>query len=164
MHAMTAAHKTLPLGVFVKVRNLDNSSETVVRINDRGPFVKGRIIDLSFAAAKKLGVDRAGTAPVRVEALGYRGTEADKYNPPETYDTGVYSVQIGSFKEQKNAVRLSAETQKIFGFSEIHTITIQDEIFFRVYAGKYTSLRTAEEAEQHFSEHGYPGSFVVSLE
>ena len=55
MNAMTAAHKTLPLGVFVKVLNKENGQETVVRVNDRGPFVKDRIIDLSYSAAKKLG-------------------------------------------------------------------------------------------------------------
>jgi rare lipoprotein A len=72
MHAMTAAHKTLPLGVFVKVQNTTNGREAVVRVNDRGPFVKGRVIDLSYAAAKRLGVDIAGTGFVRIEALGYQ--------------------------------------------------------------------------------------------
>ena len=164
MHAMTAAHKTLPLGVFVKVKNTDNGRETVVRVNDRGPFVKGRIIDLSYAAAKKLGVDIAGTAPVRIEALGYRGSGADQYKALESYDAGTYTVQIGSFKEYANAQRLSAEMTKLFGFSETHMTNIDGAIFYRVYVGKYTSLKTAEEAEKKFTEHGYPGSFTVALE
>ena len=63
MYSMTAAHKTLPLGVYVRVHNLANGRQAVVRINDRGPFVKGRIIDLSYAAAKDLGVVGPGTAP-----------------------------------------------------------------------------------------------------
>jgi rare lipoprotein A len=164
MHAMTAAHKTLPLGVFVKVKNTDNGRETIVRVNDRGPFVKGRVIDLSYAAAIRLGVDVAGTAPVRIEALGYRLPGAEKYDAPENYDTGSYTVQVGSFKEYSNAERLSEGMQKLFGFSEIHKSDVNGETFYRVYAGKYTSLSAAETAERDFSEHGYPGSFTVALE
>jgi rare lipoprotein A len=164
MHAMTAAHKTLPLGVFVRVQNSDNGREAVVRVNDRGPFVKGRIIDLSYSAAKMLGVDIVGTAPVRVEALGYRGTGGEQYKQLENYDAGNYTVQVGSFKEYGNAERLSGEMKKITGFSEIHTANINGETFYRVYAGKYASLKAADEAEREFSAHGYPGSFTVALE
>ena len=164
MNAMTAAHKTLPLGVFIKVKNTDNGRETVVRVNDRGPFVKGRILDLSYAAAKKLGVDVAGTAPIRIEALGYSGTSAGKYNAPESYDTGTYTVQIGSFKEYANAQRLSMDMRNIHGFSEVHMTLINSENFYRVYAGKYASLRAAEHAEKEFADHGFPGSFTVSMD
>ncbi len=164
MRAMTAAHKTLPLGVFVKVKNTDNGKETVVRVNDRGPFVKERIIDLSYAAAVKLGVDVKGTAPVRIEALGYSTQGTEKYNAPETYDTGSYTVQIGSFKNYSNAQRLSENMRRMFGFSEIHKTDVNGETFFRVYAGKYSSMREAEIAESDFSDHGYPGCFIVALD
>jgi len=164
MNAMTAAHKTLPLGVFVKVKNTRNGQEAIVRVNDRGPFVKGRVLDLSYAAAKKLGVDIAGTAPVRIEALGYRAPGADKYQAPDNYDTGAYTVQIGSFKEYGNAQRLSDEMKKLFGFSEVHVTSLNGGNFFRVYAGKYTSLHAAEKAEREFAERGYTGSFTVGLE
>jgi rare lipoprotein A len=163
MNAMTAAHKTLPLGVYVKVHNTDNGREEIVRVNDRGPFVKGRIIDLSYAAAKKLGVDVAGTAPVRIEALGYSAGKGE-YKEPATYDSGNYTVQVGSFKEYANAARLSGELKNLFGFSEAHLTNVNGEFFYRVYAGKYTSLKAAETAEKNFAEHGYPGSFVVSLD
>jgi len=164
MHAMTAAHKTLPLGVYVKVENRKNGREIVVRVNDRGPFVKGRIIDLSFEAAKKLGVTAEGTAPVRVEALGYQGTGAEKYKAPETYDAGSYTVQVGSFKEQANADRLSEQMKKLSGFSDVRLTDVNNEAFYRVYAGKYGSLEAAEAAEEKLTEQGYPGSFVVSLD
>ena len=166
MHAMTAAHKTLPLGVFVKVRNRENGQEIVVRVNDRGPFVKNRIIDLSYTAAKKLDVDKKGTAPVRIEALGYRatGTSGEEYRTPENYDSGNYSVQIGSFKDYQNARRLSEEMRKLHGNSEVKTATVNDDLFYQVRAGKYISLKAAEDAEENFSDHGYPGSFVVSLD
>lgn len=69
MHALTAAHKTLPFGTRVKVTNLDNSKSVVVKINDRGPFTKGRIIDLSYAAAKKVGMIESGVARVRIKVV-----------------------------------------------------------------------------------------------
>lgn len=164
MHAMTAAHKTLPLGVFVRVTNTANGNEAIVRVNDRGPFVKGRIIDLSYSAAKALGVDIAGTAPVRIEALGYQGSGADQYTALENYDAGNYTVQVGAFTDPRNAERLSGEMKKIYGFSEIHSAWVRGERFYRVYVGKHSSLRSAETAEQNLEEHGYPGSFVVSLD
>ncbi len=166
MHAMTAAHKTLPLGVFVKVRNRETGQEIIVRVNDRGPFVKNRIIDLSYSAAKKLGVDLKGTAPVRVEALGYRapGATGDTYQAPETYDSGNYSVQIGAFKDYQNAKRLSEEMRKLHGHSEVKTGTVNGELFYRVQAGVFTSLQAAEEAEERFADQGYPGSFTVALD
>jgi rare lipoprotein A len=169
MYSMTAAHKTLPLGVFVKVYNAKNGRETIVRINDRGPFVKGRIIDLSYAAAKKLDIHIAGTAFVKIEALGYKqedssvGAKTD-YRSPATYDSGIFSVQIGSFKESVNAHRLSDEMQKRYGFSDVRKFILNGEVFYRVYAGKYTSLEAAEKAEKTFSDVGYPGCFTVSLD
>lgn len=164
MFGMTAAHKTLPLGVYVRVYNRDNGREAVVRVNDRGPFVKGRILDLSYAAARTLGVDVVGTASVRVEALGYRQDGREDYVKPDSYDGGNYSVQVGSFKERANAIRLSQELRTLFGFSEVYQTTVNGEVFHRVYAGKFTSLKAAETAERNFAEHGYPGSFAVSLD
>ncbi len=164
MHAMTAAHKTLPLGVYVKVRNVENGHEAVVRVNDRGPFVKGRIIDLSYAAAKKLGIDAAGTGRVHIEALGYRASGADRYEALDSYDTGNYTVQVGAFKEYANAERLSGDMKRRYGFSEIHETVLDGKTLYRVYAGKYPSLMAAERAERELSDHGYPGSFTVALE
>lgn len=78
-NAMTAAHKTLPFGTRVQVTNLDNGRSTIVRINDRGPYVGGRVIDLSAAAARVLGVMQSGVAPVRLEVLGNAGTAVRGY-------------------------------------------------------------------------------------
>ena len=169
MHAMTAAHKTLPLGVFVKVHNAKNGNEAIVRVNDRGPFVKGRIIDLSYAAAKKLGIDVSGTTFVRIEALGYkRGYDrelvAEEYDKPETYDRGNFTIQVGSFKERVNAQRLSDELKGIYGFTDIRQYRHNEELFYRVYVGKYTSLEDAECAEEQLTERGYRGSFTISLD
>jgi len=164
MYAMTAAHKTLPLGVFVRVQNRENGREAIVRVNDRGPFVKGRIIDLSYSAAKALGVDIAGTAPVRIEALGYQGSGVDQYKALDNYDAGNYTVQVGAFTDPMNAERLSGHMIQAYGFSEVRSAWVKGERFYRVYVGKHSSLKSAETAEQDLEEHGYPGSFVVSLD
>jgi len=138
-------------------------------VNDRGPFVKGRVIDLSYAAAKKLGIDVSGTAFVKIEALGYRQEDAgvknkDVYKEPTSYDSGNYTIQVGAFRDSGNANRLSAEMRKIHGFADIQTTNIGGSLFYRVYAGKYTSIDAAEDAEKKFVETGFEGSFVVSLD
>jgi rare lipoprotein A len=98
-NAMTAAHKTLPLGSMVRVTNLSNDQSVIVKITDRGPFVGDRIIDLSLAAAKATGVYRAGTAKVRVEAY----VPAPK---PGVLAGGRWCVQIGAFLQVEDAVQL----------------------------------------------------------
>lgn len=112
MHAMTAAHKTLPLPTYVRVRNLRNNNSIVVRVNDRGPFVDNRIIDLSYSAAIKLDMISAGTALVEVTALSY-----DDPPPVERHDTPTRTVksdpqtsqeifvQVGAFGDIDNAKR-----------------------------------------------------------
>ena len=96
-NAMTAAHRTLPLGSIVRVTNLTNNQSVMVRITDRGPFIDGRIIDLSLAAAKVVDIYRPGTARVRVEAFA----------PPEGSDpTGKWCVQIGAFLDPADAIQL----------------------------------------------------------
>ena len=104
-YAMTAAHLTLPLGTIVRVTNLSNNESAIVRITDRGPFVHGRIIDLSLAAAKATGIYRAGVAKVRIEA----------YAPPghATADpAGHWCVQVGAYSREKSAVKLKQELQR----------------------------------------------------
>lgn len=166
MHAMTAAHKTLPLGVYVKVYNMRNNSEAIVRINDRGPFVRERIIDLSFAAAKRLGITEAGTAPVHIEALGYRSdTDATApYRKPASYDAGDFAIQIGAFTSRENAERLTTRMRKSYGSAGIQATKVNGSRFFRVRVGSYVSLVKAENARGEFERGGYPGSFVVAVE
>ncbi|SAK65665.1 septal ring lytic transglycosylase RlpA family protein [Caballeronia ptereochthonis] len=83
MHALTAAHRTLPLGSYVRVSNLSKTKSVVVRINDRGPYTKGRAIDLSYAAASELGLLKAGSADVIVEPVGQRLAQASATTPPK---------------------------------------------------------------------------------
>jgi rare lipoprotein A len=166
MYALTGAHKTLPLGVYVKARNKRNGKEVVVRINDRGPFVKERILDLSFAAARQLGVTDTGTAPVRIEALGYRGENASgtvAYRAPASYDAGSYGVQVAAFTDSANARRMAEQLKRRYGNCTIQEANVKGTLFFRVRVGRYESLRKAEEARGGF-EREYPGSFVVALD
>lgn len=167
MHAMTAAHKTLPMGVYVRVRNLRNDREAVVRINDRGPFVKGRLIDLSYAAANQLGVAGPGTAPVRVEALGEQVRDSQgqiRYRPLPSYDIGSYAVQLGAFALAENARRFAAELKDRFGASDIQQGMVNGQRYYRVRAGRYGSLEAAEAARSNFERLNFPGAFVVAFE
>jgi len=143
--AFTAAHKTLPLPSYVRVTNLDNGRSLIVRVNDRGPFHDGRVMDLSYAAAVRLGVDRTGTAHVELEAVGPGDNDAPPPPPrlaqqsvtlpadPETeLRTPVQhlsepapsiagddvTLQIGSFAERENAKRLQDRLQQA-GIDEV---------------------------------------------
>ena len=102
-NAMTAAHLTLALGTVVRVTNLTNGESAVVRITDRGPFVRGRIIDLSLRAAKEIGVYRAGTAKVRVEAFNAPALK------PNVLPGGRWCVQIGAFPTEEDALQEKAD-------------------------------------------------------
>jgi len=168
MHAMTAAHKTLPMGVFVRVTNRNNGSSAVVRVNDRGPFVDDRIIDLSYAAAKQLGVVGPGTAPVRVEALGYSADGSDTkpgtYRSPESYAVSAYSVQVGAFGERANAERLAAELGARYGSAHVAETVVNGRRFFRVRVGNYSSLDIAESALLTIERDGYGAGLVVARE
>lgn len=164
MYALTAAHKTLPLGVFVRVTNKRNDRQIVVRVNDRGPFVRDRVIDLSYTAAKELDIVGPGTAPVRVEALGYGeySNGSVTYRRPASFDAGRYAVQVAAFIEKDNASRLAARMKERYGFSLVQEATVKGEKYFRVQAGRYDSLREAESARSRFEKEGYAGSFVVA--
>lgn len=110
MNAMTAAHRTLPLGSIVRVTNLKTGHSAIVRVTDRGPFVEGRILDLSLAAAKAVDVYLPGTAEVRVEVL----------RAPSALDSGGrWAVQIGGFKNEKNAGSLSDHLQRRYQTAKI---------------------------------------------
>lgn len=109
-NAMTAAHRTLPMGSVVRVTNLNNGESVVVKITDRGPFVDGRIIDLSLAAAKSIDVYRPGIAKVRVEAFA----------PPEGSDpAGRWCVQIGAFLDPADAVQLKNDLLRRFATAKV---------------------------------------------
>jgi len=167
MYAMTAAHKTLPLGVYVKVRNRDNGREAVVRINDRGPFIAGRIIDLSYSAARDLDIVGGGIAPVKIEALGYLDNSVSgrtAYQAPASYDKGSFGIQVGAFGMYENARRQAAEVKQRYGSSSIQEAIVNGSRFYRVRAGNYPSLKEAELLQQRSADRLITGGFVVALD
>ncbi len=168
MYAMTAAHKILPMNVHLKVTNLRNGKSTIVRINDRGPFIKGRIIDLSYTAARELEVVGPGTAPVKIEALGYKeqdgSTETVRYRHPLSYEMGPFMVQVGAFTLPDNAHRLAEKLNAEYGSSAVVEAWVSGRKFYRVRVGLYRSLADADEARKTFEFNGYPNSFVVAKE
>ena len=164
MNAMSAAHKTLPLGVFVRVRHKRTEREIVVRINDRGPFVKERIIDLSEYAAAQLGILQEGTGPVRITALGYRSEGSNSYRQPMDYDSGSFALQVGAFTVRNNAIRYADELKKRYGSGEVQETARQGTTLYRVRTGRFTSLREAQAAQQQYDRAGYKGCFVVAVD
>lgn len=167
MNALTAAHKTLPMGVYVRVQLKRNGNEVIVRINDRGPFVKDRIIDLSDAAAGRLGILREGVLPVMVTALGYRGEETSPttaYRQPLSYDTGVFSLQVGAFTVKSNAFRYADELKRKYGSTDIQEAVVGGTKYYRVRLGRYTSLKNAQTAQGLYEHDGFNGCFVVAVD
>lgn len=164
-HAMTAAHKTLPMNTMLMVKNIDNGKQTVVRVNDRGPFVRGRVIDLSYKAAQIIGAIHKGTARVQIVALAERNKGTNGRPGELTYsdlNAGEFYVQIGAFGQKINALKL----QKRFTEAD-HTTVIQKyfgpkSILYRVqvYAGK--DIHLAERAESALLDHGYVGAFIIA--
>jgi rare lipoprotein A len=114
MEKMTAAHRTLPFNTWVRVYNLDNNRTTEVRITDRGPFVGGRIIDLSHAAARELEIIGPGVARVRIEVIA---TPASAI-PPNTAP-GLFAVQVGAFRDRANAERLRSQMEARYGSARL---------------------------------------------
>ncbi len=113
-NAMTAAHLTLPMGSIVRVTNLTTNQSAVVKITDRGPFVHGRIIDLSLAAAKATGLYRMGVAKVRVEAW----TPAPSTSPT-AIPGGRWCVQVGAFEREKDAVKLKNDLMRRYTTAKV---------------------------------------------
>jgi len=162
---MTAAHKTLPLGTYVRVHNLENGRQLDVRINDRGPFVRGRIIDLSYTAAKKIGIVGPGTAAVEIVALG-TPTVTDSgstlsYTAGDYY-SGNFTFQVGAFADRRNAEQLEAKLARDYVNVHVTVFDRGDQIFYRVRVGKCSTLEQAAEYEDHLIQNGFPDAFAVA--
>jgi len=162
MHEMTAAHKTLPLGTYVKVFNLDNDKETDVRINDRGPFVRGRIIDLSYEAARRVGVVGPGTASVEITAIGQEIKSGTDKVVPVDYNTGNFTFQVGAFIDRSNAERLKNKLDEKYRNAHITVYDAGDRTYYRVRVGECRDLSRASEYEEALRKDGYTDVFTVA--
>lgn len=130
MHKFTAAHRTLPMGSLVEVRSLTSGQRIKVRINDRGPFVRGRIIDLSYKAAKALGMAVKGTDRVEIRVIGYRGRPSQ---------VGVLRIQVGSFAEEQNALALKAQLERSYSPVYVVPVELWEGRRYRVMVGRFVS-------------------------
>lgn len=172
MYAMTAAHKTLPLPTYVRVTHLENGKSVIVKVNDRGPFHDNRIIDLSYSAAKKLGVTAKGTGPVEVVALDpetYQKKEAYQPRINRTSALSTYPaesnfklyLQVGAFTEQKNAIKLHKRLSRMFKQQQIHSEFASEKNIYRVRIGPLSSVATADKLTIYLNTKGIPAAQII---
>jgi rare lipoprotein A len=145
----TAAHQTLPIGTRVLVTNMENGSTTEVTINDRGPFAKDRIIDLSRAAAETIGMIGPGTALVRIDVVDNPARIRSIRNSLD------YTLQLGSFSQFENARQLRDRLADSFGEITISPVNNKDTTYYRVYLGSFSSRADAEQRARQISQAGY---------
>jgi len=156
MHAMTCAHKEHPFGTRLRVTNTANGKSVDCIVNDRGPFVKGRDIDLSLAAARKIDLVAAGTAPVMIEVQG-RDSSYIKTVRVQTADKrGPFAIQVGSFTDSTNAVRLKTALGLDHANSYIQEIRLNGNTFYRVRVGNFEQWNAAMETAEKLGQEGYP--------
>lgn len=164
MYAMTAAHPRLPLPTYVQVVNLENDRKTVVRVNDRGPFHDNRVIDLSYAAARKLGILSHGTGLVEVRAL-----DPSRPLPPPAPVANIERnarpnlfVQVGAFSDPRNAEQLRAQlTLGQLGDIQIHSAMEAETPLYRVRIGPLSSVDDADLTAQRLEAMGVRDFRVV---
>jgi len=144
MYQLTCAHNTLPLGTMVMVTNLENGKSVELKVNDRGPFVKDRIIDVSYAAARMLDMHEQGTAAVRVEVIG---------SAPELVQR--YTLQVGSFIDETNAQKLAEQLRKNFENVTITTLETPTQKYHRVRVGQFDTRESALITAEKLSQMGF---------
>lgn len=153
MYDYTAAHRTLPFGSKLKIINPKNGRSVVVRVNDRGPFVPGRDIDLSYAAARKIGIITEGTARVYVQYLGRDSIYVKKVRYSAT--KGPFTIQVASFRERENAYRLKRILEYSYRNVYIQKRWIRGEKFYRVRIGRFYDIERAKAVAKRLASEGY---------
>ncbi len=152
-YLFTAAHRTLPFGAVLRVTNLRNGKQTEVRINDRGPFVANRVIDLSLSAARAIDMVGPGTAPVRLEMVSGP-------NPA----LGFFGVQVGAFLVQENAGNLRDRLAANFSPVIVVPYDSPNGAFYRVRVGHLSTEQAAGELAEQLRQSGQANTFVVRLD
>jgi rare lipoprotein A len=163
MYGMTAAHKTWPMNTIVLVENLNNGKSVVVRINDRGPFVDGRVIDCSYSAGKALGLDKSGIAKVKLTVLGFAGKiykpDPNSKKAPPKVKLKNFGVQIGAFKKLSSAKKMKKRF-KING-KKVEIKKFDDaEGLYRVWV---TGFKSEDEAKAFIKEHNITGTVIIGV-
>jgi len=168
MHARTAAHKTWPMDTMVRVNNLQNGKSTIVRINDRGPFVRGRIIDCSYTAGKEIGLDRMGIAKVSIEVLGFAGkvessariASRQKMHTQTRVLLSNFGVQVGAFRRYAGAQTIKRNyTGRYTRYNPIiKRFDVDSSPLYRVWLMGFGS---EQEARDFKNSHNLAGAFIV---
>ena len=144
MYQLTCAHNTLPLGTMVMVTNLENGKSVELKVNDRGPFVKERIIDLSYAAARMIGMWEKGTAQVKVETIG-----------PVIEQVQRFTLQVGSFTEEIKAQNLADQLRKSFENVHVTMMETSTQKYHRVRIGQFETRESALPLAEKLSRMGF---------
>lgn len=157
MYSLTCAHKSLPFGTKLKITNVSSGMSVDVTVNDRGPFVSGRDIDLSYSAAKAIGLIGSGTGKVKVEYLGRDSgyIKQVRFSKPPTAEEGPYTIQVGSFKDEENASRLKDALELKYKGIYITTSEIDGQKYYRVRVGNFQTKHRALRNAQVLAEEGY---------
>lgn len=170
MYQKSAAHKTLPLGTYVEVTNLSNRKRIIVCVNDRGPFVKERAIDLSYTAAKEIDLIGPGATDVKIVALGMEvgKLESEKGFKPlvklEDPKKGEFSVQVGAFKDKKNALKIADRLKVIYSYVTVKRHVDENRMtLYRVHVSKSNTLNQAGTVEKRLEDMGFTGAFIVRI-
>jgi rare lipoprotein A len=170
MYKKSAAHKTLPMGTHVLVLNLSNKKSSVVRINDRGPFVKGRIIDLSYAAAKEIGLLDPGVVKVKIVALGKEvgRLQSDGGSRPlvelRDMERGEFTIQVGAFEDRENAFTVADRLKIIFDYVHIAVYMDRDKkTLYKVQVSRSKTLTQAGKIEKKLEDMGFTKAFIVRI-
>lgn len=166
MYKMTAAHKTLPLPTYVRVTNLDNGKNVVVKVNDRGPFHANRIIDLSRSAAARIGMLKKGTALVQVQAVSANGSPIPPPSPspapePQHHAPAIY-IQVAAYSSRTNARRTEAKlTLNAIGPVTINTTTSNGRQLYRVRVGPLLDVSIVDKITARLQQIGMTNTQVV---
>ena len=152
MYALTAAHKTLPIPCYVKVKNLQNGRTAIVKVNDRGPFHEGRVLDLSYAAAAKLGLFPKGTALVEVEAL--------TTTRPGHHQAAHYYLQAGAFNSEQLATALRLKLAKL---SPSPVFIEKNQNRYLVRVGPFATKEMSDNLKNTLARHGVNGAFSLLM-
>lgn len=161
MHAMTAAHKELPFGTRLRVTNPDNNKAVVVTVNDRGPFVRGRDLDLSYRAAKEIGLTAKGVGRLWMEYIERDMLYVKDVTFAPAASSGTLTIQVGSFLEKSNAHRLKMALELKYSDVYITTANIDGRRFYRVRIGEFTDRDSAYSFAQTLAFEGY-NTFITT--
>jgi len=155
MYGLTAAHKTMKFGTKLRVTNPDTGKSVVVTVNDRGPFIRGRDLDLSYGAAKAIGFEGKGVGRVRIEYLG-RDMRYLKRIPfaPSRISSNL-TIQVGSFTERANASRLKRGLEIQYKNVDITSVYLQGEKYYRVRIGRFKDYDSAYSVAERLAGEGY---------